>query len=62
MDTSMAATALQKATPFKISDKYLGVIASAAFIAFMGYTIANYHYSIKLNKLRIEEEERNLDG
>ena len=60
MDAVTTAAALQAATPFKVDNKIVNFIAGGLVATFLVYTIANYHYTIKLNKLRIMQEEQEL--
>jgi hypothetical protein len=62
MDITTTSKALQAVTPFKIKAKHLNAMVGAGIVLFIGYNIANYHYSIKLNRLRIEQEKRDLDS
>lgn len=60
IDALSTAKALQSATPFKVDTKIINFVAGGLVATFLIYTIANYHYNIKLNKLRIDEKEAEL--
>lgn len=50
------AAALQAATPLNLDDKITRFLAGSLLATVLIYTVVNYHYSIRLNKIRIQRE------